>query len=102
MRDLGLLQSAVARPKAIFDGDELYPDVFSKAAALLDSLVNNHPFVDGNKRTGITSTGLFLRLNGWKIIASSEELEEFVMKVASSHLELSTMGEWILGRSEKE
>lgn len=48
----------------MFDGKELYPDVFLKAAALLDSLINNHPFVDGNKRTGITAAALFLQANG--------------------------------------
>lgn len=48
----------------MFDGKELYPDVFLKEAALLDSLINNHPFVDGNKRTGITAAALFLQANG--------------------------------------
>jgi len=51
-------------PQAMFDGKELYPDVFLKAAALLDSLINNHPFVDGNRRTGITAAALFLQANG--------------------------------------
>lgn len=54
LRDLGALEAASARPQATFAEQELYPDFFSKAAALLDSLINNHPFVDGNKRTGIT------------------------------------------------
>ena len=57
--DSGLLQSAVARPQATFDGQELYPDVFSKAAALMDSLVNNHPFVDGNKIRGSRQPACF-------------------------------------------
>jgi death-on-curing protein len=55
IRDLGLLQSAVSRPKATFGGKDLYPDIFHKAAALMESLVKNHPFIDGNKRTAITS-----------------------------------------------
>ena len=55
LRDLGLLASAVARPQATFGGEDLYPDLLSKAAALMDSLVRNHPFVDGNKRVGITA-----------------------------------------------
>ena len=58
VRDLGLLESAVARPRATFDGKELYPDLFTKTAVLMDSLINNHPFLDGNKRTGITAAGL--------------------------------------------
>jgi death-on-curing protein len=60
--DLGLLQSAVARPQATFDKQDLYPDLFSKTAALLESLIGNHAFVDGNKRTAITAAGLFLRI----------------------------------------
>src|SRR5688572_20333207 len=57
IRDVGLLESAVARPKATFDGNDLYPSIFQKAAALLQSLLKNHPFVDGNKRTALTSAG---------------------------------------------
>ena len=74
LRDLALLESAVARPRATFDSKELYPDWFTKAAAPMDVLINNHPFWDGNKRTGITATGLFFRINGWKLTAASEEL----------------------------
>ena len=68
VRDIGLLQSAVARPKATFDNKELYPDVANKAAALMESLINNHPFVDGNKRTGITAAVLFLRINNYGMV----------------------------------
>jgi death on curing protein len=57
-----MLLSALGRPQATFDEKELYPDLFSKAAALMDSLVRNHPFVDGNKRTAITAAALFLRM----------------------------------------
>ena len=64
VRELGLLLSAVARPQATFDGQDLYPDLFMKAAALLESLIGNYAFVDGNKRTAITSTGLFF-LREW-------------------------------------
>lgn len=61
VRDVGLLASAVARPQATFDGADLYPDLSEKAAALMDSLTRNHPFVDGNKRTAIAAAALFLR-----------------------------------------
>ena len=54
LRDLGLLESAVARPQTSFSGEDLYPGLFTKAAALMDSLINNRPFLDGNKRTGIS------------------------------------------------
>jgi death-on-curing protein len=67
LRDLGLLESAAARPQAAFGGEELYPNLFTKAAALMDSLVNNHPFLNGNKRTGNSAAGLFLVQNGFRL-----------------------------------
>ncbi|MCB0062562.1 MAG: type II toxin-antitoxin system death-on-curing family toxin, partial [Caldilineaceae bacterium] len=79
IRDLGLLAAAVARPQATFDGVDLYPTRFTKAAALMASLVNNHPFVDGNKRVGITAAGLFLRLNSYRLRATNAELERFTL-----------------------
>ncbi|NUQ37225.1 MAG: type II toxin-antitoxin system death-on-curing family toxin [Caldilineales bacterium] len=95
VRDLGLLASAVARPQATFDGNDLYPDLFSKAAALLDSLVRNHPFVDGNKRVGITAAGLFLQMNGRRLSASNAEIEAFTMQVARSELTVVQMSDWL-------
>ena len=85
VRDIGLLESAVARPQATFDRQELYPDIFEKAAALMESLVNNHPFVDGNKRTGIACAVLFLQQNGISFSAKNTELEKFTLRVASSN-----------------
>ena len=95
LRDLALLESAVARPRATFDSKELYPDLFTKAAALMDSLINNHPFLDGNKRTGITATGLFFRINGWKLTASSKELVACTMRVAVEGLEIDELANWL-------
>ena len=94
VRDIGLLESAVARPQATFDGLELYPALFLKAAALIDSLINNHPFVDGNKRTGIAAAALLLRLNGYRLTASNLELEKFTLQVAMYHLPLSQIAAW--------
>jgi death-on-curing protein len=68
LRDLGLLESAVARPQASAFGADAYPDLASKAAALLHSLVLNHAFVDGNKRTAVLSTLVFLDLNGYVVL----------------------------------
>jgi death-on-curing protein len=99
LRDLGLLESAVARPKATFDGKELYPDLFMKAAALMDSLINNHPFVDGNKRTGITAAGLFLRINGLKLSASSKDLEAATLRVATKDLDIADLAMWLRGNT---
>ena len=73
VRDVGLLASAVARPQATFDGADLYPDLFEKAAALMDSLTRNHPFVDGNKRTAIAAAALILRQNGLRLETTNAE-----------------------------
>ena len=101
LRDLTLLESAVAGPRATFDSKELYPDLFTKAAALMDSLINNHPFLDGNKRTGITATGLFLRINGWELTASSEELVACTMRVAVEGLEIDELANWLRAKTIK-
>jgi len=95
LRDLALLESAVAQPQASFDGKDLYPGLFEKAAALLDSLVNNHPFVDGNKRVEITAAGLFLNLNGYRIRASQAELEAFTLRVATVHPPIEELVNWL-------
>lgn len=95
IHDLGLLQSAVSRPQAIFDGNELYPEIHHKAAALLESLVNKHPFVDGNKRTGITAAAMFLRINGYSLTASNEEVESFVLSVASGEQTIDSIMAWL-------
>lgn len=81
IRDLGLLESAVARPQATFDGADLYPELFLKTAALMESLSQNHPFVDGNKRTAITAAAMFLQLNGTRLQITNAEMERFTMMV---------------------
>lgn len=98
--NLGLLLSAVARPQATFDGQDLYPGLFSKAAALLESLIGNHAFVDGNKRTAITSAGIFLRINGYRLTASNQELEDFTFQCAQHLLSLDQMILWFESQSE--
>jgi death on curing protein len=99
VRDLGLLESAVARPRATFDGQELYPDVFEKASALLESLIQNHPFVDGKKRTGITCAVLFLRQNGISFSAKNADLEKFTLRVAASKTGRSEITKWLKNHS---
>jgi death on curing protein len=95
LRDLGLLESAVQRPRQTFGNEELYPDIFEKAAALMESLVNNHPIIDGNKRTGIACTVLFLRQNGITFSAKNSELEKFTLRVASSKIKRSEIAVWL-------
>ena len=101
IRDVGLLQSAVSRPMATFGGEDLYPDIFQKAAALTESLVKNHPFIDGNKRTAISSTGLFLRINGYNLETSQKELEDFTLKLATGKIPLDDAARWFKRYSQK-
>jgi len=83
IRDLGSLSSALSRPYHTFDGKELYPSISQKAASLHESILVNHPFVDGNKRTGYVLMRLLLLSNGMDIKASQQEKYEFVINIAS-------------------
>jgi len=94
IRDLGLLQSAVSRPRATFGGRELYPDIFQKAAALIESLTKNHPFIDGNKRTAIASAGIFLEKNGYLLETTQEELERFARRLAAGKVSFEDAVKW--------
>jgi len=74
LADLGRLEASLAAPRQTMFGEELYPDIFSKAAILFYSLIKNHPFVDGNKRTAFLSLMRFLNLNGYTLNATNDEL----------------------------
>ena len=93
--DLGSLESAVAQPRMTFNDKELYPTIVEKASALGYSLIQNHPFVDGNKRTGHAAMETFLVLNGYEISADENEQEEIILGVASGKLTRSTFTEWL-------
>ena len=95
IRDLSMLLSALGRPQATFDGNDLYDDLFSKAASLLDSLIRNHPFVDGNKRTAITAAALFMKLNGFSLVVSNEEMARFTLACAQSKVTLEEISAWL-------
>ena len=85
IRDIGLLGSAAARPQAAAFGQDAYPDLLTKAAALMQSIVNNHALVDGNKRLGWLATAVFLELNGVKASrASNDDVYELVIWIAAS------------------
>ena len=88
LRDRGLLESAVARPRASAFGVDAYPDLASKAAALLHSLILNHAFVDGNKRTAVLSALVFLDLNGFVISWDQHEALDFVLRLTTHQIEL--------------
>lgn len=84
IRDVGLLGSAVARPQTTAGGADAYPDLWTKAAALLQSIVNNHALVDGNKRLGWLSTAVFLEINGIEISrAGNGDVYDLVIDVAA-------------------
>lgn len=95
LRDLNSLESAVAQPRMTFGGVDLYPTVEEKAAALCFSLVNNHPFVDGNKRVGHAALETFLVLNGWELRASVDEAEETMVALAAGGLSREQLARWI-------
>ena len=83
IRDAGLLGSAAARPRTMVFGEDAYPDLWTKAAALLQSIVKSHPLVDGNKRLGWLATATFLELNGIPVsAASNDDVYELVMDLA--------------------
>lgn len=101
IRDIRLLESAVARPQATFAKKDLYPDIFSKAAALIHSIISNHPFIDGNKRTAYMAMRLFLNINGYDVQASLEERYNLVMQIARKTRKEESIGKWLKGHSRK-
>jgi death on curing protein len=95
VRDLGQAESALAQPQMTFGGQELYPTVADKAAALAFSLINNHPFVDGNKRIGHAAMETFLVWNGFEVSASVEEQQAIILSVAAGELTRELFTEWL-------
>ena len=94
VRDLNMLLSALGRSQASYDTRDLYPDISTKTAALMDSLIRNHPFLDGKERTGIAAAAMFLRMNGYQMNATNTELEEFTLGVAQSKHHIEDMAGW--------
>lgn len=98
LRDCGALESAVTRSAMTFGGEDLYVDLAAKAAALMHSLVLNHPFVDGNKRVGVAAAEFFLEYNGHGIDATDDELEAITLSVAEAKIEVEALAIWIRQR----
>ncbi|PFG68364.1 death-on-curing protein [Propionibacteriaceae bacterium ES.041] len=96
MRDLGLLESAAARPRTSLFGEDAYPDLTTKAAVLLESLVRNHPLVDGNKRLGWTATLVFLDLNDHWIEVIDDDGYDLVIGVAEGRIAPAETAELLL------
>jgi death-on-curing protein len=94
IRDIGLLGSAIARPRTTAFGEDAYPDIWTKAAALLHSIVKNHALVDGNKRLGWLATAVFLEINGIEISrASNDDVYDLVIDVAAGQPTVDTIAE---------
>jgi death-on-curing protein len=87
VRDIGLLESAAARPRSSAFGPDAYPTVHDKAAALLHSIVRNHALVDGNKRLGLAAVIAFYGLNGRRLTISNDEAYDFVIAVAAGQID---------------
>ncbi len=95
VRDLTLVESAIARPQASFGGYDAYPTLFDKAAVLMQGLIKNHGFVDGNKRTGTAIASIFLKLNNQKLHVTDDQLVELAISVAEDKLSLEEISTWL-------
>ena len=93
--DLGRLESAIATQTQNVFGEELYPRVLDKAAAIIRAIVADHPFVDGNKRTAMLTGLTLLEINGLKFSAKLGEIEDFAVKIAVEHLDIPEIGNWL-------
>ena len=100
LRDRGALEAAAARPGVTFDGEDLYSDLAAKAAALMHSLVLNHPFVDGNKRVGAAAAELVLEVNGYRLRAEDADLEGITFSTAKGEMSAEALAIWFRQRLE--
>ena len=95
IRDLGALESAVAQPKASFDAMDLHPSLADKAAALCFSIVQNHAFLDGNKRTAHAAMSTFLLLNDREVDATTDEQEQLMLDLAAGRMKRDQVATWL-------
>ena len=98
LRDSKALESAITRPFMTFDQQDLYPSTLEKATALIESLISNHPFLDGNKRIGYVLMRYFLLENNLDIKASQQEKYGFVIKIAQGQLSFDQIHSWLSER----
>ena len=91
-----MLESAIGRPQTGY-----YEDLHSMAAALIESIIQNHPFVDGNKRTGLSLTATFLQMNGYRLIVSSDDGEKFVEDIAKKEVDFKCITAWLEDHTKK-
>lgn len=102
VREKNLLLSALEQPKCMFNGQDLHRTIFEKAASYLFHICKNHPFVDGNKRTALVSSFVFLDLNHYEITASEVEFEELVMGVAEGRIQKSDVSRFFKKYARKK
>jgi death-on-curing protein len=95
VRDVYLLAAIAEKPRATFGGQDLYPDVFTKGAVYLESIVNYHVFIDGNKRTGFIACARFFYKNGHALVATNKAVETFVLQVATKAVDLKDIAVWL-------
>lgn len=95
VRDLNFLQLAVGRPQMSAGLKDAYPTIYLKAAAMFHSIINNHPFLDGNKRTSLFSAVLFLEYNGYRINFQKKEAIEFTLKAHNDDWSVEQIADWI-------
>lgn len=101
IKDRGALEAALNSPYATFDQKDLYPSPVEKAAAILESILINHPFIDGNKRTGYVLMRLTLLEGGLDIMANQKDKYEFVIQVSEGKMDISRIKDWIASHIEK-
>ena len=101
IRDLNALQAAIQRPYSTFDGKDLYPTIYDKAAALVESLVKNHAFIDGNKRIGYVMLRFFLIESGYDLSASQTDKYNFIIGISKGDLDFKDIKEWIVQNAQK-
>jgi death on curing protein len=100
IRDQGLMESAIARPYQTFGGEDLYPTFFEKAAAIVESIIINHPFVDGNKRTGFLAMLAVLEAGNIKLTSSNDELYNFTIKISTGEIKFEEIVVWLKNNAE--
>jgi len=100
VRDIGRLESVVSAQHQVVFGEELYATVFTKAAALMRGIIGDHPFADGNKRTAMLAGLTLLGVNGYSFVARCGELEDFAVRVATDHLDIDAIADWLKRHSQ--
>lgn len=102
VRDIRMLESAIQRPQATFDGKDLYPTLFQKASAVVHSIIKNHPFVDGNKRTGIHAALTFLGENGIEVDVKNKDIVKLGLDISNDKISLKDLAGWFEQNQTKQ